>query len=182
MLTGTHIKLAKYIYHVFKEEYGIILNKKNLIYGSIKPDFMKNKVPHYIDKSIDYIYDEIENLINNSSMIGKREFSRRLGMIMHYISDYFCRAHNTEYYRKNIVAHLKYEKRLAKEMSSKKIKKNMMYDIEFDTFKKFIVDLNKEYMKQKSLERDRIYTIKAINSVCGYIAKKVMARIDANVA
>lgn len=172
MLTMTHIKLANYIYYIFKQQYGIRLNKKNLIYGSIKPDFMKNKVPHYIDKSIDYIDKEIESLIDDSNKISIKVFSRRLGMIMHYISDYFCRAHNTEYYRKNLVAHLKYEKRLARKMQLRKMKKVIESNSRIECIKNYIVDLNKDYMKGKSLERDNEYTIKAINCVCRYIVEK----------
>lgn len=182
MLTGTHIKLAKYIYHIFKEQYGINLSKKNLIYGSIKPDFMKNKVPHYIDKSIDYMDTEIERLIFDASNIGIKSFSRRLGMIMHYISDYFCRAHNTSYYRNNMMEHLRYEKRLAKKMTMKKIKMNIENEIKIDTVKEFIMKLNKEYMKQKSLERDREYTVKAINILSKYIVEEIIMLRNLKVA
>jgi len=182
MLTGTHIKIANHIYHIFKKEYGIRLNKRNLIYGSIKPDFTKNKVPHYIDKSIDFIDKEIEKLIFDSDKIGVKLLSRRLGMIMHYISDYFCRAHNTSYYRNNLMAHLKYEKRLAKEMTSKKIRKSMIYNGDYKTIKEFIVNLNKEYMQKKSLERDNEYTVKAINTVSKYIVEEIITRNNLNVA
>lgn len=182
MLTGTHIKIANYIYNIFKQQYGICLNKKNLIYGSIKPDFAKNKVPHYIDQSIDYIDDEIEALIKDFNIISKKVFSRRLGMIMHYISDYFCRAHNTNYYRKNLMAHLKYEKRLAKTMKMKDIKINKYCEIYWEKFKDSIVELNKEYMKEKSLIRDKEYTFRAINGACDYIAKKCDKKVGKKVA
>ena len=205
MLTGTHIKLAKYIYHILKKEYGIRLNKKHLVYGSIKPDFTKNKVPHYIDKSIDYIAEEIERLITESNKIGTKAFSRRLGMIMHYISDYFCRAHNTEYYRRNLMPHLKYEKRLAKVMKNirnrpviaiqdcgrvpqnlvvtlQTIREGIKYEMYFESIKDYIIELNKEYMQKKSLEQDKEYTIKAINCVCGYIAERIRENISSKVA
>lgn len=173
MLTGTHIKLANYIYRILKKKYGIHLNKKNLIYGSVKPDFVKNKVPHYIDKSIDFIDQEIERLIYDSNDIGVKEFSRRLGMIMHYISDYFCRAHNTEYYRQNLIPHLKYEKRLAKIMKDIKFVKTINYEKYLGSIKNYIIELNKEYMKKRSLEQDREYTISAIHYVCDYIAERI---------
>jgi len=182
MLTGTHIKLANYIHYIFKKKYGIRLNKKHLIYGSIKPDFTKNKVPHYIDKSIDYIDKEIEKIINDNNSENKKAFSRRLGMIMHYISDYFCRAHNTDYYRKNLVAHLKYEKRLAKAIKMKDIKKKRYHEMNFGKIKELVVELNKEYMKEKSLIRDKEYTIRAINGVCGYIAQNILNMENEKVA
>lgn len=182
MLTGTHVKFANYIYRILKKQYGIRLNKKNLIYGSIKPDFVKNKVPHYIDKSIDFIYEEIERLISDSNNIGVKEFSRRLGMIMHYISDYFCRAHNTKYYRKNLIPHLKYEKRLAKIMKDMKSIKLIRFEMYFGSIKESIIELNKEYMQKRSLEQDREYTIRAINYVCNYIAEKIEEKRRVKVA
>lgn len=180
MLTATHIRIGNYIYHRLKNEYGLYLSKKSLIYGSVKPDFMKNKVPHYIDKSINYIEKEIEILLSQS--MDKKEFSRRLGMIIHYISDYFCRAHNTSYYKNNIIAHLKYERRLSKEMTMKNIKAIKNNEIKFDVVKEFIINFNEEYMKHKSLKRDNEYTVTAINSICSYIAEKLTIKLEKKVA
>ena len=128
---------------------------------------------NYKTQAIKYVFSKAYNKY-------KKEFSRKLGMIMHYISDYFCRAHNTEYYRKNIVAHLKYEKRLAKVM--KKIKEDIVFERNSISLKEYIIGLNKEYVKQKSLQRDKEYTIKAINYVCGYVAEKILKKSNIKVA
>lgn len=96
----THIAYARQIEeHIFLK-YGVNLKHYSLIYGSIKPDasiLYGGKTPHYFHMSLDMLCESANILINSTESLRQletRAFSRELGVIMHYISDYFCRVHN----------------------------------------------------------------------------------------
>ena len=96
----THIAYARQIEeHIFLK-YGDNLKHYSLIYGSIKPDasiLYGGKTPHYFHMSLDMLCESANILINSTESLRQletRSFSRELGVIMHYITDYFCRVHN----------------------------------------------------------------------------------------
>ena len=99
-MSATHIAYARQIEeHIFLK-YNIKLKHFSLIYGSIKPDasiLFGSKVPHYFDSSLNTVCESINILINATNSLDEiktRAFSRELGVIMHYITDFFCRVHN----------------------------------------------------------------------------------------
>lgn len=96
----THIEYARQIEeHIFLK-YGVKLKHFSLIYGSIKPDasiLYGGKTPHYFNMSLDMLCESTNILISSTESLRQletRAFSRELGVIMHYIADYFCRVHN----------------------------------------------------------------------------------------
>lgn len=116
----THTLISEKLYEYINENYGIELNQKMLNWGSIAPDILpKYKLyRHYYDNSIDYIIMRIAKIIfinrfldfNNASFINLKIFSRDLGIISHYLSDFTCRAHADRWeFPKSLVKHLKYE-------------------------------------------------------------------------
>lgn len=118
MNTSTHIKIAKRVLQLLESELNIKLDKRSFIWGNIKPDVSPLIVMalHSKHTAMDFVKSETANLLkmkNNSGNIFSREFSTRLGVIAHYLSDFFCYAHLASY-RENMFKHCIYEHRLAK--------------------------------------------------------------------
>lgn len=116
--------MGNLIFQKLKKE-NLFLRKKSFVYGNIKPDLTLSLLnrPHYKENCIDFLKEEISRLsesnIGLSVNIGTN-YSERLGVICHYITDFFCFAHNPSF-DKSILAHIKYEKGLSKYMKSRKL-------------------------------------------------------------
>jgi len=67
--------------------------------GCVKPDFDFTyfNVPHYKDKSLEFVL-QILNKLTSAPLPREgqalKQYSLQLGVAMHFISDYFCYAHN----------------------------------------------------------------------------------------
>ncbi|WP_161936144.1 zinc dependent phospholipase C family protein, partial [Sarcina ventriculi] len=98
----THVIIAKKIYNALDPQKKSIIKKKNFIYGNIKPDLVsKYKLrKHYRKESYEVILEKIEKLskINSLDEIQKKKyfcnFSQELGVICHFICDFFCVPHD----------------------------------------------------------------------------------------
>lgn len=117
MLSVTHMLIAEKIYYSMRHELDLPVNREMLRYGSIIPDLYPSmfKMPHDIQGSRDFLTFCIDTLSEKELPRGKKDwdrFSWRLGIIIHFVSDYFCRAHN-EKSMKGILAHFMYERKLS---------------------------------------------------------------------
>lgn len=118
MLSVTHILIADIVRNKLMKTVKIKLNKNSFRYGSIKPDLstkMRN-IQHSKEGSFNFVINEVNSLINETkfeSQLRSREFAKRLGIIIHYISDYFCFAHNDSNLLNSFLPHLLYEQKLA---------------------------------------------------------------------
>ena len=98
-MSMTHALYAKHVAeHIFLV-YGVKLKRYSLIYGAIKPDASTifAKYPHYINLSLDNLCETVDDLIETiegRNELETRAFARELGVVLHYIADYFCRVHN----------------------------------------------------------------------------------------
>ena len=143
MVSATHALYAKSVNEHLKLAYGINLKRYSLILGSIGPDFsstFKKRCPHYLEDSLEEISERVEVLVE--SIDTKREmetmaFSRELGVILHYVADYFCRMHNNiggvPHPRRR--RHIHYERKLHRfikkchlEVLREEVIKNLEYD------------------------------------------------------
>jgi hypothetical protein len=103
----------------------IAIDQKWLLNGSIVPDihpFMMF-IPHTKDKSLRIVQKNMDWLIERGIPNNKKDiekFSYKLGIIIHFVSDYFCKAHNERKYD-NLLIHYLYERKL-KEYCTKHIK------------------------------------------------------------
>ena len=105
---------------MLKDIFGISLNRFSLVYGSIKPDSVYNlvRLEHFKPQSFDFVCNEINKLSNYGFESNKefiRFFSNRIGVVTHFISDFFCVPHNDRItYENNFIEHIKYEHQLHK--------------------------------------------------------------------
>lgn len=116
MWIRTHSYMAKCIYNYIKERYQLNLRLDILEYGSVKPDlhWKYNNISHYYDDGYGFWLEEVGQLLKNSKYRSIKEFSDKLGVILHFTADFFCYAHNTKELKENTWAHLVYEMRLNK--------------------------------------------------------------------
>lgn len=112
MLIQSHLLLARNLLRKTCH-YTTNLNKSAFYWGNIRPDIHSpfNRGQHKYEISMDMIEEKWQQLENTGN---KCLYSYRLGVILHYIADFFCHAHNDTYYDTNLRAHFDYEQALHK--------------------------------------------------------------------
>ena len=99
LFLNSHLAIGNFIYNKIFDNFQVKLNKKAYLYGCIKPDISIAylSIPHYMDKSFDYISNLIIKLESSNIPTVKKSmllFSTEIGVVTHYIADYFCFPHN----------------------------------------------------------------------------------------
>lgn len=182
----THIIIANKIYDSLDPVKKSIIKKKNFVYGNIKPDLIsKYKLrKHYRKESYEIILDKIDELskINSVDEIQKKKyfcnFSQELGVICHFICDFFCVPHDERWeFKHSMVIHIAYEKKLnfiAKNYSFNKNKKINLNSS--NNISEFLNIMYEEYKKDKSLDtyrRDLEYSY----NICFIVISKILDNI-----
>lgn len=120
----THRIIARNLHANLKKKYAIELHEDRLSWGSVVPDlYPKYKIKkHYVEDSLQFVAAEIATLIFMSRFLDLNEdadqisiklFSRHLGVISHYLSDFCCSAHaNNWRFNGFMRKHVQYEKRV----------------------------------------------------------------------
>lgn len=170
MITNTHILFSKILYENCLKDLNFKLDKYKFMYGNIKPDIFCNyfKDDHTIKGSIKIVKEYSNKLINSKNNIS--DFSVGLGVICHYVCDYFCIYHTEGYSKNNIFEHIGYERKLHNkvihmiERSEVKIESRNNF-IKGDVVE-FIYKMQKKYFdEEQSLNRDIIYALETANAV-----------------
>ena len=202
-MSATHIAYAKQIEDHIALKYGVKLKHFSFIYGSIKPDasiLFGGKTPHYFNLSIDMLCDSAYILINATDSLKEletRAFSRELGVIMHYITDFFCRVHNdiNGIRHSESFTHVLYEQNFQKKMEEYELEilreKNLINEdedikkIEDTSLKMYLIYKHNKYMKEagklfvynnneKKRQTDLQYSFCTSIEVASYIVKKCL--------
>ena len=176
MRKKSHISLAKYILESKGMEE---LNKckKSFYVGSILPDcvpsFLTRK--HNIEETLDLLKTEISNVKYDVTKGIDTYFCRHLGMIIHYVADYFTFPHNS-IYPGTMMEHCYYEKELKfafrKYVKSEQAKRNRLLESAYNTPEEivdFVKSMHDEYLK----------AIKRISVDCHYIVELCFRVVDA---
>jgi hypothetical protein len=113
LILATHSEIGKFLYLYILQKTQLTINKKSFVYGNIKPDIDKKlrNIPHRINNLIIFLEVEIQNLLSENNSVD--EFSEKLGMVCHFLSDSFCSFHfYDKLWKKNIFEHIIYEIKL----------------------------------------------------------------------
>lgn len=166
MIIYTHLGFAKILYRYLSQDLNFKLDKKKFIYGNIKPDFKNDDIgaEHRMDESIDHLLLFSQEIISNYSNIAS--FSMAVGVICHYVCDYFCLYHNDSYKKKNIFEHLIYETHLhvqfAKMVLYRKIRLDICKNEKYADLMDLLMNLSNKYVKSKrSTTNDINYAVSA---------------------
>jgi len=106
-----HLEFSQVIRKAVEKELNIKIDVLSFMYGNIKPDLIQTSIPHYKHTATEFVQAEIETLASlkfNKSKRWLKQFYERLGIITHYLSDFFCYAHS-ESFQGDMVEHFLYE-------------------------------------------------------------------------
>lgn len=122
MFIQTHWSIGESMVRNLTETFPFAMDKLAFQYGCIAPDFMKGVPDHTKESSIHYTAALICELQQVDLLHAKRDGNRdcfvKMGIISHYIADYFCRPHNDDPRYKQLFPHILYENHLHFECSS----------------------------------------------------------------
>ena len=105
-----HITMGRYLYSYFKKNLNLELDKATFVRWNCLPDIAPSllKLSHFKKDIYDLVMEKAEYLVQEGEYMGSREFSKQLGILCHFMSDFFCYAH-AEYFEGSKIEHLKYE-------------------------------------------------------------------------
>ncbi|MBC2575768.1 zinc dependent phospholipase C family protein [Peptostreptococcus canis] len=181
MMMKTHVIISNSVFENTDSNKKFLLDEKNFTYGNVKPDmFSKYKLKkHYLEESYDMIRDKIEYMKNLTiddleKYFTKKTFSQEIGVICHFLADFFCVAHSERWeFKHSMSIHIKYEKNLtkiAKEYNIKNDRMNEINDIDSLFFK-----LYNEYKSNGNYERNDLkYSTYVCNTVTNYILDNIV--------
>lgn len=113
----SHIIMGNILCETLQTRLNIPLNRSEFIYGNVRPDIYPGFIArHTKDKFFAYVKSEIAELaqVNLAKSVNDdKSYSFRLGILCHYLTDFFCYPHNGCFH-KSVLAHYIYEKRLCR--------------------------------------------------------------------
>lgn len=157
----THLIIANKLYEELPLQRKILIKKRNFLYGNIKPDMVsKYKLTkHYREESYENILHKINTLTDlNWKTISSNKafcnFSQELGVICHFICDFFCVPHNERWeFKHSMKSHLSYEKNLNIKAKNYPFNKNIKLRINPNiSIDEFLNTIYISYTKDTSLD------------------------------
>jgi hypothetical protein len=114
----SHVCLSLVFKKAIEARLPVKLPTISFIKGNLKPDFslLVVKVPHYKIPTSDIVKREVDKLMQymaDHDSFRAGEFAERLGVITHYLADFFCYAHSTRF-TGSLYDHVVYERNLSR--------------------------------------------------------------------
>lgn len=168
MKLKTHLEIARRALDKNKDTKYRVYKAVYLI-GSIAPDINVVFPKHCIQFTLKRLSKRLKLIDKTSSNLIKSFF---VGVVTHYICDYFCYVHNIKY---NGSKHITYEKLVAKKVRDLR---DTVYDLDIDIMDRIeeaLIEINKRYIKESNLvggidwwldEKRVLIDIKYANKMC----------------
>ena len=184
MMMNTHKSLAISFVKNVDLNKKFLINDKHFIWGNLKPDSVsKYKFKkHYFDESFNMIVNKIQFLSSLSLddifirySVGK--FNQELGVICHFLCDYFCIPHYQRWEFKSpgaVKDHVLYENDLNKFSKSYNVRKELNTSLTCDDVRMYIYSLQKEYDGIVSYKKDLQYASHICNTIINLILDEVI--------
>ncbi|MEG1286716.1 MAG: zinc dependent phospholipase C family protein [Clostridium sp.] len=179
---NNHKMIADYILDNMRDDRLHLINRKRFIWGNIKPDCASRYKfkKHYYNESIDMVVEMIEKLsslsiseINNESSIGK--FSGVLGVVCHFLTDYYCLPHYQRWEFKNAMRpHVVYERELSKVSKNYKVNVIKNNSLKPSNIREFIDGTLEIYAIDQSFENDLNFAYYVCSSIFDMIIESVV--------
>lgn len=188
MLINTHMLMAEDLYKSIKDITNIDICRNSFIYGNVKPDivYRLSSLPHKIDELIDPICEDMEGIIS-TKFRSDQQLSVDLGVICHFLCDFFCGPHFYADMSNHIVSHLNYEKNLHRFYRDANkdtwIDELRLFEGDkthnYDSFKQCILRVKDLYTREEaSYERDIYFALLASK----VIMRAVLKELDLNIS
>ncbi|WP_353096996.1 zinc dependent phospholipase C family protein [Tissierella praeacuta] len=201
IFSDSHKIIASKIYDNVFDIYGLKLDKKKLLWGSVCPDILPQYklIRHYKDESLNFISKEIMKVIFISRYLEFNKIldplainilSKKVGVISHYLSDYVCLPHANRWtFASNMVKHIKYESQLNEFAATHEFKKNVInvndlniYDIPQlklkSTIKEYIDEVVEEYSMKTNFKNDLDFALSLNLKISYFILDTIIAYSD----
>ncbi len=176
MVVGTHKIIADIVYKHLINRLNLRLDWTTFAYGNVQPDFDRSYIDrvHTLDDCLKLINCNAEELIYSDASI--KEFSLALGIICHFICDYFCLHHTINYWKKDPVAHGAYETALHANFLKLVMQGNINLKYKCkpeENVELMVLKLRKKYSSEPpGINTDINYSIVAAVSICEMITSK----------
>ena len=112
----SHTRVAKLLLAYVEENCGVAFDEAGFLYGNLKPDLTGTYLTkrHYPSVMYDEIMDRLKDFLEKYTLsdYNGHALSEDLGVICHYLTDFFCYPHNDDIYDRNLLMHYIYEKRI----------------------------------------------------------------------
>jgi hypothetical protein len=177
MNKGSHISLARYILN--RTEGTLDFHQKAFLIGSILPDCLPSFLTtrHTVTETFDILKTELVKVIRcyhrNKGITAY--YCRHLGIIMHYLADYFTFPHNIGY-TGSVKEHIEYERQLAEELLIHLEMQNSFMKCQencetVDKICEYILERHNEYLAAAyDLKTDCYY----ITELCSIITRQIL--------
>ena len=106
----SHITMGRYLHTYFTEHLGVELDRWTFVRWNFLPDIAPRllKLSHFKKDIYDLVMEWAENLAAHGEEMTVGEYSKQLGILCHFMADFFCYAHS-ETFDGTKIGHLKYE-------------------------------------------------------------------------
>ncbi|WP_158082630.1 zinc dependent phospholipase C family protein [Clostridium thermobutyricum] len=182
---NTHKLVANILYDNIDDNKKFLISKNRFIWGTIKPDCASKYkfTKHYFDESSDMILEMIEDLANMTPdeviQNGTGKFSAELGVICHFLCDYYCIPHAQRWEFKNSMRqHVNYERELAKIAKHYDVSLMRLDRLEVKDIREFIDKTQEMYRKKESFLNDLNFAYYICNSIVHMILKTIMSNSE----
>jgi hypothetical protein len=163
----THIAMAKMLYSNLNSI--MDLDKKAFVYGNIKPDMTYKLLrnPHTLENYFLTVCSSAEKLMNDNKL-SLKEFSIELGVICHYVCDFFCQYHLKDELFHRFREHFIYELKLhAVLLLNYSGNEKLKIESINQNIAVIIRELRKDYSAiPASMKKDLKYALTASMSIC----------------
>lgn len=175
----SHTRVGKILLAYIEQNRGVSFDSSAFLYGNLKPDLTGTYLTKRHNPSI--MYDEVMDMIRDfaknytiSDENNDRDLCVDLGVICHYITDFFTYPHNDDLYHKSLLAHYIYEKHTSFTISKR------IDPVKFDRFVGPVIathsveglisrigELHERYKNEKhhNISNDMIYTCQVVTMV-----------------
>ncbi len=106
----SHVTMGQHLYKHFTENMEIKLDKRTFVMWNVMPDLAPSllKLSHFKKDIYDLVMEKTKYLEEYGSEMDVKEYSKQLGVLCHFMSDFFCYAH-AEYFSGSKLDHARYE-------------------------------------------------------------------------
>lgn len=106
----SHISMGRYLYRYFRDHMDVRLQKRTFVLWNVMPDLAPSllRLSHFKKDIYDLVMEKAQYLAQEGAKMSPREYSKQMGILCHFMADFFCYAH-AEYFDGGKIAHFRYE-------------------------------------------------------------------------
>lgn len=189
MFVGTHYRIGTFVYKsvLTKFQKSSFIDQYFFKIGNVLPDLHHelSQVNHYPEFTLDYIKEHTRIIQDHSIPTYKRSLS--LGIICHFLSDYFCTYHALEPYKsRSTLQHLVYELKLHFRISycllfPKQLQKKLAIceAIRYPDIQTIIRTLQRDYFQENiNIMNDILFALRATSITVAHLQELPVNTIE----